>query len=264
MSNDERIREEIRHRFGGDRATKCLYGWEFVKELGHGAQGTVYLIQKNDQTRAVKFQEKTTELDTFYEVAMQIHFYKLNIAPELFLFDSWSHGKNSMMVMERMDATIESYLFTKRSTKSLELLLKKVEYLIDYLCEHKIRHNDLHWGNLALLNNKVMLIDFGFASSDHQKCFKSVEWYQLARTLGSRFKKDIEKSNRLFLGPKVLKKLKEALKFEGSYVLQNTRSLNVLKKDISRKILHPKRPKTREKENINYSMIRPCSSKKKT
>ncbi len=264
---DTKIKRQIQSFFGGSRALQCVEDWTFVKVLGNGSGGIVYSIQKDMQTRVVKYLKKTSKIDALYEIAMQCHFYNLGLAPQVFAFDSWDNFKNAVIIMEPIEVTLETFLKVDRSPKELDVILQLVTKLITKLCENKIRHNDLHWGNLAMLNGNLVCIDFGESSIGHRYCFDYIEWFQLARTLPKGpnkdylFEKIVEKLNKSVQKVKTLVKengdtdieMKNFLQvFETTREIKNEDDLNMI---FINNLIQPMRPKQKDKEQINFSPL---------
>ena len=250
-SSDFKLRQEIKKYFGGSRALECVENYKFLKLLGQGDYGDVYLMEKNNKLLVAKYvEDPKKKYPIQYEVAMQIYFSTLKIAPKIYFFDSWKNNEYSLVVMERIDETLEDVLSQKHSKNFLDYIFKEIGKLIDLLCKYKIRHNDLHWGNIGFLNHKIILIDFGYASIGHKKCLDSIEWFQLARTIYN-----IEDtSNRDYMGELIFEKLKQVLESEGNTDLARVRSFKSLRKmDNSDKFLFHKRLSKKDRSSYDFS-----------
>jgi serine/threonine protein kinase len=213
-------KDHIIEKYGGYRALKCIpQSWTIVKRLGRGAYGEVFLIRKDDRIRVVKFQ-KNRDRDVYdnvyeilYEVWMQMNFYKFGLATKVHNFDIWGDGYSSI-TMDYIDI-LENHLSIKRSELELSDIVNKLNDLLSVMCKHKFRHNDLHWGNIGIDKHlKLVLIDFGKASIGHKKCYKSGEWFQLARTLRNALKENMNTQNKKYLSVHILDKFLKTMKAE--------------------------------------------------
>ncbi len=199
------MRKSIAETFG-PRALRNIAQWEFVKKLGTGGSGVVYLIQDPESQLAIKFQFSQNKYEVLYEVYMQLYFARLGLAPKVHGFDIWRfHGKLcSLIIMDHVNLMMEQYLKTERSKATLDNICSQLDKIIDSMCKHKVRHNDLHFGNFGFVNKKIVLIDFGKASIGHRHCTKSGEYLQLARTLRSHFQTNMFPANKRYLAFKML------------------------------------------------------------
>jgi tRNA A-37 threonylcarbamoyl transferase component Bud32 len=206
--------DKIMKYYGGQRALRCIpKSWTIVKRLGRGGYGEVFLIKKENTVRVVKFQKTTDIYDVLYEVWMQINFHQFGLAPKVYYFDTWGDGFSSI-TMDYIDM-LETHLEIKRSEMELQDIVNKLDILLSVMCEHKFRHNDLHWGNIGIDKHlNLVLIDFGKASINHKKCYKSGEWFQLARTLRNKFKENMNTNNKNYLSRHILDLFLESLKQE--------------------------------------------------
>jgi tRNA A-37 threonylcarbamoyl transferase component Bud32 len=207
-------KDRIIEKYGGYRALKSIpQSWTIVKRLGRGAYGEVFLIRKDDRIRVVKFQKASNKYNILYEVWMQMNFFKFGLAPKVHNFDIWD-DQYSSITMDYIDI-LENHLSIKRSESELHDIVNKLNDLLSTMCKHKFRHNDLHWGNIGIDKHlNLVLIDFGKASIGHKKCYKSGEWFQLARTLRNAFKENMNNQNKNYLSIHILDKFLDAIRSE--------------------------------------------------
>ncbi len=246
-------KEKIIKHYGGNRALKCIPSpWKIVKRLGRGAYGEVFLIQKENTKRVVKFQKNPNVYDILYEVWMQINFYKCGLAPKIYHFDIWGNEFSSI-TMGYIDM-LEDYLSIKRNQDELNDIVNKLELLLDVMCQHKMRHNDLHWGNIGIdkyLN--LVLIDFGQASIYHKKCYKSGEWFQLARTLRNKLQLNMNRNTKEYLSGLILNRFLKSMQDENIVLSKTIKSVEDLYNVMDEAVGYL-RPTSRYKKQVIQSL----------
>lgn len=161
--------------------------YKIIKNLGQGAFGTVYLVEKNKKQFAVKVQLKKSDYTIKKFIDESINEYKNGkitgshkITPKYynlyFLYNKYDYKMISIIEMEAIKGkTLEDYLINKKklSANETKILQNKIEKL------HKLNivHGDLHVGNIMVTtkNKKfdVFLVDLGFSSTKHNLFKKS-------------------------------------------------------------------------------------------
>ena len=141
---------------------KCLSSYRFIKELGQGAFGKTYLVEKNKKEYAIK--EITTK-NMFIakkemihknkkEIQTAIKMGKLNIGPKI--YDSYicnDKGEVKMfLIMEHMTEGsllkwMESNVLTSDHKQQIQMKIKKMHSLNYY-------HADTHVENIFVTKNK--------------------------------------------------------------------------------------------------------------
>lgn len=141
---------------------KCLSSYTFIKDLGQGAFGKTYLVEKNKKEYAIK--EITTKnffmskKDMIHknkkEIQTAIKMGKLNIGPKI--YDSYickDKGEVKMfLVMEHMtEGTLKEWLTSNTLTlEHKKQILKKIKKM------HSLNyyHADTHLENIFVTKNK--------------------------------------------------------------------------------------------------------------
>ena len=220
-SQDQYIRQYIRRTYGGTQAIQCiLSNWKFVRRLGSGSYGELFLIYYRHEYRVLKYQQLTPISRILYEVLMQFEFSSHMLSPKIYTLEYWSRRKKehltvmmskntavySMIMMDRLDDTMINMLSQKLSREQLDTIVGGIVRIINKMCELNIRHSDMHWDNIGVMiivvNNRLQhvpyLIDFGFSSMNNQ-CKSIAEIYQLTRTLDSDYFESMHIDNRIYL-----------------------------------------------------------------
>ncbi len=138
-------------------------------EKGHGVQGTVHEVCKNNDCdyvmKIIIFNGGYTRKHFLKEVELQKEAFRLNVAPEL--IDSWicKDPYIGVIIMPALQRTLEDIL--RDSTVKDE---EKDEYIKDafrilhILNGSNIFHRDSHLSNFMVDSNKMLkIIDFGSA-----------------------------------------------------------------------------------------------------
>ena len=164
---------------------KKVKKYKIIKNLGQGAFGTVFLVEKNKNQFAVKIQffysQQINDANIKSFIDESINEYKNGkvtgshkITPKYynlhFLYNKHDYKMISIIEMEAIKGkTLEKYLINKKKLNYNEtkILQNKIEKL------HKLNivHGDLHAGNIMITtkNKKfdVFLVDLGFSSTKH-------------------------------------------------------------------------------------------------
>jgi len=163
-----------------------LFDLKSAKEVGKGKYGYVFKICYNKAIKSLyrkntcyalkimkieynKSDEKTETLikiqDSNFknEIDMQCEFSKLNFAPKVYA--AWKCSKDSK---DSTDTILNTYYVVMELVKPIKRRLTQRDgfYFFNKLEEAKnkgLLHVDTHPGNIALKNNKLILIDFGWA-----------------------------------------------------------------------------------------------------
>lgn len=171
------------------------------------------------------FQDKVIKITLNNQKEFILHSLldKTGIAPKIFQY--YTIKNISIMVMEKINGFLETYLETQRTPEEIHQISLSIEQIITTLCENNILHGDFHIGNFAITeyvdeDNEVfvlpVLIDFGF--SDYMKCVPMFEVIQLLRTLDPYFNKDINFKNRVMLQEELIILF---YKYSGVYLPKN-------------------------------------------
>ena len=160
---------------------ETLFDLKSAKEVGKGAYGSVSKICYNKAIKslyrkntcyALKVMEfryysfetgeriKNNDANFKNEIAMQCNFSKIGFAPKIYA--AWKCEKNEK------DVLVHNYYIIMELVKPIKRRLTRKDgiYFFDKLEEAKsigLLHVDTHPGNIALKNNKIILIDFGWA-----------------------------------------------------------------------------------------------------
>lgn len=155
----------------------CFKDYKLGAEIGSGAYGTAFLIEKN----GVKFIAKTINLEKFIvypyndvnmilrEIENQKKMSDIDVAPKY--YDSYICKENGnltvFIIMEYMsEGTLNSYL--AKGNKLTPELKKKLDDKIDLMHKNQILHTDLHNENVLLTKKKngeldIYIADWGLS-----------------------------------------------------------------------------------------------------
>ncbi len=207
---------------------------KFIKLLGVGKYGTVFTICNPDISSDLfvvkyEFVERQVDEPLFQtEFTMQQKFFEADIAPE----PKFLHLKPNLIVMAKIDGTVEELLIKPCSREILNAILESIMDIIFKMCSHNLRHRDLHWENFGYiyhfdemdfdqhvsnhpLQRKMvfLLIDFGFARDD--TCDPEAELTQLIRTsFSSQFNVD----NMMYLREHLIEVYKKSYEYDPSQI----------------------------------------------
>lgn len=161
------------------------------KKLGEGVHGKTYLLcNKNTQKcdRVIKYSSKASQEDFQNEAIMHKYFYKAGLAPEFLGGTYLPKEKEFVIIMGRIDSTLEEYLAKKLTKKEISKVFDKLEKLLNKMHRHNLLHADFHAGNIGLIQQnktiKPYVIDFGFSKIIPRKCsLTELDYLQLYRTV---------------------------------------------------------------------------------
>lgn len=153
----------------------CLQGWEFVKKLGQGSFGAVFLVKRGAERAAVKFMVHSPRFFTSIEqeVEMQRLFASYGLAPKIICYNKmYAYNKDlHVVLMEPIDFT----LFTlachyKMSDRTLTKVGDAIMASMMKLNKLGFTHGDMHSKNIGFVRQpdgkvKLMFIDFGQSST---------------------------------------------------------------------------------------------------
>lgn len=153
----------------------CLQGWEFVKKLGQGAFGAVFLVRRGREKAAVKFMVQSQRFFTSIEneVAMQRLFASHNLGPKIICHANvYTHGKQlHVILMEPIDFTLFTLACHYRmSERTVQKVGEAIEAVLMKLHKLGFTHGDMHSKNIGFVRQpdgkvKMMFIDFGQSST---------------------------------------------------------------------------------------------------
>lgn len=183
--------------------------YEFTKILGEGAFGKVLLACKmygtnntrKDCSYAAKFikigkvptkslrsrrTKRTEHMRTLHSVKKEIRIQKqaadIGIAPKIFA--EFECEDYYIFVMEKFpsDSSLKDYelkyLRGEITKQKYDSILEKVYTAIAKLNDIDIEHNDLHKGNIIIVKDNVMIIDYGAAEIKRAVDLNEVERFK--------------------------------------------------------------------------------------
>jgi len=162
------------------------------KILGSGVYGVTFLLCSKhkptcDKVIKVGFSNRK---DYEKEVRMQKIFAKYGFAPKILYSEYDNNNNNMVIIMDRIDTTLENYLMKNKSKDEINDIFSKIIKLIENIQEKGLVHADLHSGNIGLIQTKKgiqpILIDFGFSDKIDKKLankYIDLELIQLYTTL---------------------------------------------------------------------------------
>ena len=169
--------------------------------LGQGAFGSVLLIcDKNKPSdckalKVVKIKKRQQLTDFLDEIKYGRLFFKYGLGPEIFdtlLLNRPNGKKLGIIVMEKIDMTLEKYLRDEKPRHILDRIVNWIQNFINEMCKHNLVHGDLHFDNIGLKLTKdgkmrPLLIDFGYSTKF--TCQPMIEYLQLIRTVDPSYSK---------------------------------------------------------------------------
>ena len=175
------------------------------KQIGKGTYGSVYLlcnIVSKKCDKVIKFSTDTSGSEFHHEIRMNKLFAKYKLAPAVVKGMYLSKKKVSVIIMDRVDMTLESYLKQDLTEKEVTKIFTKIKTLLSKLKKYNLLHGDFHAGNIGLTQKKndigLFMIDFGFSKQiDNMTNLDELDYLQLYRTLFY---------NKEFKGPHINKK----------------------------------------------------------
>ena len=126
------------------------------KCIGKGKQGSVH--DTLHKQIVIKVIPKKKFNISEYKYAKKIA--ELGLAPEI--YKKVTTKEHVLIYMHRIDYTLFDWIKKRRTKKEYNDVYEKVIKTINTLHENNIIHGDIHVGNIGVIKNKVVLIDFGF------------------------------------------------------------------------------------------------------
>ena len=200
----------------------------FIKHLGKGSYGDVYIVKIIDRVLILKFEQfggdsrKTLEeLVHEYKTHEQFYLRKTGVPKPFF----YGHVDNLFITAMKLDPfAVDFGLFEKQIQKALpthilKYMLQSIDAILAHFKKHKLMHGDFHWGNIGFQDlhsqSKTVLIEFAIMANDRSwyyisplvidfgfahigKSFLDVELIQLIRTLYPSYIR-VDRKNREFL-----------------------------------------------------------------
>jgi serine/threonine protein kinase len=131
--------------------------YEIYDYINEGANGAVYLIcnkKNNGDCKALKIAilENKEKIDDFLaEVKYNQIFAQYNLGPKIYSHKIFPFKQDTygLIVMEKIDGTLEDLLKTRKSKEVLDTIMNWIEYSIKMMCKYNLTHGDLHWGNIG-------------------------------------------------------------------------------------------------------------------
>jgi hypothetical protein len=155
----------------------CLKSWKMTKLLGAGTIGTVFGVCEHGSSGkcgAIKIQNISsgTQEDSFLneiEVQKELGENAPHIFGDCVFF--YKSVKYAAIVMEQLDTTFDEWLSNKRTIDELDNMNKQLEYLFEYLRDHKITHGDTALFNIGIVSRhqnpeKLIFLDFDRGSTN--------------------------------------------------------------------------------------------------
>jgi serine/threonine protein kinase len=147
--------------------------YEFVKQLGRGMFGEVWLARKNPSgiEKAIKILLQPMDMDGAQRELRSLELIKNLRHPYLLATeDFWVSDGRLHIAMELADSTIKARLKSCQAVGMPALPVEEaVQYIaesaegLDYLHEHKVLHRDVKPDNILLLRGHAKVADFGLA-----------------------------------------------------------------------------------------------------
>lgn len=162
---------------------KCFGDYKVINELGSGAYGTVFLVEKDNKKYAIKNQfinfndvwmSKNEHLKKIKnEIDISILMGKKNIGPKIYDYYICPLDMNRtsvLIVMEWMtEGTLSNWLLNNRLTKAYQ---KKINDKITKMHKEKIVHSDIHANNIFVTKKgskiEFYIGDFGLSKTIEQ------------------------------------------------------------------------------------------------
>lgn len=158
--------------------------YEFVKDIGSGVYGDVYLFKKKDIFYACKIDELRIDESIDEYITRKNNEYKLlnivginNIGPKIYNnhYIIVNNKLYNILIMEYIDGkTLFDYLETETYTENkINKIKKLINKKINKLHKLNIIHRDLHLNNIMIVekNNKIniFIIDLGLSRKTNNK-----------------------------------------------------------------------------------------------
>jgi len=147
--------------------------YEFVKQLGRGMFGEVWLAKKHPSgiEKAIKILLQPMDMDSAQRELRSLELIKNLRHPYLLATeDFWVSDGRLHIAMELADSTIKARLKSCQAVgmgavppeEAVQYIAEAAEGL-DYLHEHKVMHRDVKPDNILLLRSHAKVADFGLA-----------------------------------------------------------------------------------------------------
>ncbi len=141
------------------------------EQLGGGAFGAVFAcIGPFDQSFALKVfrpANRSYEQVRADWMAEADRLYRLRHPNIVYVHDFFEAGSLFFLVLERCDHTLESLLGAPLDDRLMVELSRQLLFAVQYLADNEIIHNDLHAGNVMVVNGErvtLKLSDLGIAA----------------------------------------------------------------------------------------------------
>lgn len=175
---------------------KCIPDSE--KIISKGSKG--YVFETSDKDIVVK--ATTLKKEVFYAKKAS----KLTIGPTV--YKTTKKCGYYLIYMKKVDMTLNKWLRKKHSLKTYERVYKKLIELVEKLHKNNLSHNDIHVGNIGLVNKKWVLIDFGNTTRLNGNFSKKINFLKLHPLYSNKgyeeyFKKVLVPYNKLPLNIKI-------------------------------------------------------------
>ncbi len=147
-------------------------GWTYLLGdlLGDGAYGAVFdCVGPFDQSFALKVfqpQERPPEQVRSEWLREAERLYRVRHPNIVYVFDYFEHSGLFYLVLERCDHTLESMLGRPFTDRLVVEVMRQLLFAIQYLADNEIVHNDLHSGNVLIVqgpNIVCKLSDLGIS-----------------------------------------------------------------------------------------------------
>lgn len=168
---EELVKTHLPH--GARPEAACIAGMRVGQRLGSGAYGAVFDVGKGRVTKLIQlFQPRGRNRgarEVFdSEVDMMKRAARLGVGPAV--HDSYACCSKfgacyGVIVMDRVKGvTLREWLNGQRTPKQIETVREALLGAIEKLHKGGVYHNDLHPGNIIVVNNKeIRIIDYGMA-----------------------------------------------------------------------------------------------------
>ena len=169
---------------------------EFIRVLGEGVFGIVYLVRYNGKLSVLKINKKCPltrscsrfgDLKEIYTTIMlsgKKYFPKLI---KIFYKNSSDEQTEFFPLSEYFEAeNFSNFIKTLHTPQEIEKMVNKIKNMIDWMCENNITHGDLHHGNIMVVKDKndyeLKMVDFGYTTYG-EKCDSQFDYMKLLQSL---------------------------------------------------------------------------------
>ena len=193
----------------------CFKEWAFQSYIAVGSVGTVLGVCKNKNTKecaAMKLQTGSLK-DIDVETRIQAKAGALGIAPKIHDICDFTHSDQvfSVIIMDKIDGTLDDWLVAKRSGLELEDCRNQLITLLQTFHKNGLTHGDLALFNIGYKKHangsvKFVLIDFDRSSDTYKdtKSMKRIDYFRVLIELlckeRSANTKAINEDNAMYLG----------------------------------------------------------------